>query len=167
MNNSPSITINGLPLEVSTETPSGRTVVEGDTCYYEISPVDGMSPFLMTIAGSSNHWMYLSSTGGLTCGRRDPDLALFPYYTDDKIHESIHTTGPFTALRVYPERGESRPEAGDSAALWLPFSDRYRGLYRISRRPASIVAPKSVPVPSWTGTRSPPERAPQDSRSMR
>ncbi|HKK47904.1 MAG TPA: hypothetical protein VJ932_02335, partial [Alkalispirochaeta sp.] len=134
MHNSPSITINGLPLEVSSETPSGRTIAEGDTSYYEIHHSDGMPPFLMTVAGSSNHWMYLSSTGGLTCGRRDPDLALFPYYTDDKIHESIHTTGPFTALRVDSERADGRSGPGAGASLWLPFSDRYRGLYRISRR---------------------------------
>ncbi|MEX2443242.1 MAG: hypothetical protein WD492_06545 [Alkalispirochaeta sp.] len=128
MNNSPSITIHGLPLEVSSETPSGRSVVEEGTAYYEIRDSDQMKPFLTTIVGSSNHWMYLSSSGGLTCGRRNPDHALFPYYTDDKIHESIHTTGPFTALRVYPA------STGDTAALWVPFSDRYRGLDRISRR---------------------------------
>ena len=134
MHNSPSITItiNGLPLEVSAEASSGGSVTVGDTTYYEIRQCDQMPPFLMTVAGSSNHWMYLSSTGGLTCGRGSPDQALFPYYTDDKIHDSIHTTGPFTAIRVYPDSAEPTP--GGTAALWLPFSERYRGLYEISRR---------------------------------
>ncbi|MFO8042394.1 MAG: hypothetical protein R6U25_04260, partial [Alkalispirochaeta sp.] len=132
MHNSPSITINGLPLEVSAEAPSGGSVQEQETAYYEIRHCDHMQPFLMTVAGSSNHWMYLSSSGGLTCGRGSPDQALFPYYTDDKIHESIHTTGPFTAIRVHLDAAE--PAAGGTASLWLPFSERYRGLYQISRR---------------------------------
>jgi len=112
------------------EMPEGRS--------YEIRNYDGMRPFLMTIAGSGDHWMYLSSTGGLTCGRRSPDQALFPYYTDDKIHDAAHTTGPVTVLRVADGAGAPAGAGTDTAGpvsyhLWKPFSDEYRGVYRITR----------------------------------
>ena len=62
--------------------------------------------------------------GALTAGRRTPDLALFPYYTEDKIHDSAEVTRSQTIL-IVEERGRHR--------LWEPFSDRYRGLYQIER----------------------------------
>ena len=56
--------------------------------FYEITNYDEMQPFFIALASDTDLWMYLSSTGGLTAGRRSPDEALFPYYTDDKITES-------------------------------------------------------------------------------
>ena len=56
--------------------------------FYRIGTYDLMDPFLMSIVSDSDHWMFLSSTGALTAGRRDPDNALFPYYTDDRIHNA-------------------------------------------------------------------------------
>ena len=44
--------------------------------------------------------MFISSTGGLTAGRKNSDFALFPYYTDDKITESAETTGSKTVILV-------------------------------------------------------------------
>ncbi|NIP14296.1 MAG: hypothetical protein GWM88_06035, partial [Pseudomonadales bacterium] len=61
---------------------------------------DLMSPFFMSIASASDHWLFISSNGGLTAGRRDSDNALFPYYTEDKIHDSADHTGSRTILRV-------------------------------------------------------------------
>ena len=57
-----------------------------------------MRPFFMRIVSNSNHWMFISSNGGLTAGRRNPDKALFPYYNDDVIHSSHHTTGSKTII---------------------------------------------------------------------
>ena len=40
---------------------------------YKIENVDEMSPFLMSITSSDNHWMFISSNGALTAGREKAD----------------------------------------------------------------------------------------------
>jgi len=92
--------------------------------FFKISNVDQIRPFFMSIVSDSNHWMFISSNGGLTAGRKNAQYALFPYYTDDKITESIEITGSKTILHVY-SNGEHQ--------IWEPFSDRYSGLHKISR----------------------------------
>ncbi|WP_299160773.1 hypothetical protein [uncultured Eudoraea sp.] len=92
--------------------------------YYKISNSNNLRPFFMSIVSDSNHWMFISSNGALTAGRKDSESSLFPYYTDDKITESLEVTGSKTLLQVHLE-GKS--------LLWEPFSDRYEGLYTISR----------------------------------
>ncbi|MBS0011483.1 MAG: hypothetical protein KFF49_08740, partial [Bacteroidales bacterium] len=87
-----------------------------------IENYDMMDPFLMSIVSNSDHWMFISSTGGLTAGRRNPDVAIFPYYTDDKIHESHLTTGSKTVIIS---------GAGDKRQIWEPFSDFQRGIYDV------------------------------------
>ncbi len=78
----------------------------------------------MTLVSDADHWLFISSNGGLTAGRRDADLALFPYYTDDKIRDMADVTGSKTLLRVR-RRGRN--------CLWEPFSDRGNGIYRVRR----------------------------------
>ena len=68
--------------------------------FYKISNVDKMRPFFMSIVSNSNHWMFISSTGSLSAGRKNSEFALFPYYTDDKITESSETTGSKTILII-------------------------------------------------------------------
>lgn len=92
--------------------------------YYRIENYDSMQPFFISLASDVDLWMYISSTGGLTCGRKSPDTALFPYYTDDKITENSVHTGPCTAFRVHKE---------GNVYLWEPFSDRYAGMYEVRR----------------------------------
>lgn len=92
--------------------------------YYEIKNYDRMLPFFISLASHSDHWMYLSSRGGLSAGRRSPDQALFPYYTDDKINEAEETTGSKTLVLVEKE---------GSRLLWEPFSNRYKGIYNTER----------------------------------
>ncbi len=112
-------------LPKATEPATGGLVdIEGER-FYRIDGVDRMAPFLTTVASDSDHWMFVSSTGGLTAGRKSPDHALFPYTTDDRLHEAIEHTGPKTVLRVRDE--------GGGWALWEPLSDRYAGLWPISR----------------------------------
>ena len=96
----------------------------GGERFYRIVNYDAMPPFLMSLVSDSDHWMFVSSTGALTAGRRDPDHALFPYYTDDRIHDSQDQTGGKTILLV---------RRAGRAAMWEPFSQRYEGLYRITR----------------------------------
>ena len=55
--------------------------------FYKIQNYDAMEPFFMSLVSSSDHWLFISSTGGLTAGRGGPDQSLFPYYTEDNQHE--------------------------------------------------------------------------------
>ena len=98
----------------------GKLVTVGDESYYKISNVDEMRPFFMSIVSNSNHWMFLSSNGGLTAGRKNSENALFPYYTDDKITESVEITGSKTIVQIH---------AQGKTFLWEPFSKRYEGIY--------------------------------------
>ncbi len=76
----------------------------------------------MSIVSSSNHWLFISSNGGLAAGRKNSDHSFFPYYTDDKITESVETTGSKSIFVVRLE-GES--------FIWEPFSIRNAGKYQI------------------------------------
>src|SRR6056297_2472291 len=104
--------------------PSGKLIDMDGEEFYHLKDYDRMPPFLMSIVSDSDHWMYISSTGGLTAGRKNPDLAIFPYYTDDKIHEAHHTTGGKTLIRMHD---------GEKTHVWEPFSLNYEHLYTISR----------------------------------
>jgi len=99
------------------------TEIDGEQ-YYIIEGYDAMQPFFISIASDCDLWMYLSSSGGLTCGRMSPDKALFPYYTDDKITEGGESTGSRTIMHV---------AKGGETYLWEPFSSRYNGIYNIKR----------------------------------
>jgi hypothetical protein len=102
----------------------GGQIEIGGERFYRIVNYDAMAPFLMSIVGDSDHWMFVSSTGALTAGRRDPDRALFPYTTDDRLHDSQDRTGGKTILLI---------TCAGRTALWEPFSLRCEGLYRVTR----------------------------------
>lgn len=103
---------------------SGELLDIDNESYYKIHNSDHMRPFFMSLISDSNHWMFVSSNGGLSAGRKNSDNALFPYYTDDKITESTEHTGSKTVIKVYNDQ---------KAYLWEPFSDRYEGIYTITR----------------------------------
>jgi hypothetical protein len=107
----------------ATEGGTGSIVQRDGESFYRIHNYPVMPPFLVSLVSGTEHWMFVSSAGGLTCGRRNPDHALFPYDTDDKIHDSVATTGPLTALRV-EDQGRTR--------LWVPFSGNLSA-YRLER----------------------------------
>ena len=88
--------------------------------YYQISNNDAMRPFFMSIVSDSNHWMFISSNGGLTAGRKNSEYALFPYYTDDKITESADITGNKSIFRIYKNNQEFK---------WEPLAVRSLGSY--------------------------------------
>jgi hypothetical protein len=107
------------PVATNHRSPAGPTAVhDGYTDmdgrrFYRISDYDRMPPFFMTIVGSGDTWLFLSSSGGVTAGRVQPDSALFPYYTDDKVTESAGRTGGLTLIRVAGPGGDP--------VLWEPF----------------------------------------------
>ncbi|MEM7519083.1 MAG: hypothetical protein AAF368_19430, partial [Planctomycetota bacterium] len=90
--------------------------------HYRIGNVSDMGPFFLTVVSGSDHWMFVSSRGGLTAGRRDANGALFPYTTDDRVHDSSGSRGPRTVLFVTRAGKTSR---------WEPFA--HRGVYRVAR----------------------------------
>ncbi len=92
--------------------------------YHHIPDVGAVPPFLMSLVGASDLWMFVASNGGLTAGRVDADTSLFPYITVDRLLESGEHTGPKTLLWV---------TRGDRRALWEPFSDRSGGASRVQR----------------------------------
>jgi len=107
----------------ASEVDGGFAELDGER-HFRVSNLDGMPPFFMSVVSDSDHWLFLSSNGALTAGRRDPDHALFPYHSDDRIHDSVDHTGSRTLLRV---------ASGGRERLWEPFSSRWEGLYRVSR----------------------------------
>lgn len=112
------------PFRSPAEPIRGKQVnIEGED-FYQIENYDRLRPFFMSIVSSGDHWMFISCTGALTAGRGNPDNALFPYYTDDKIHDAAENTGSKTLLIAHTQ-GSSR--------LWEPFSARYRGTYSVRR----------------------------------
>ncbi len=104
---------------------SSLDIVEIDNEFYIcISHCDALRPFFMSIVSHSDHWMFISSNGGLTAGRRNADFALFPYYTDDKITDMAELTGSKTIVKVIGD---------DKMQYWEPMSNRQIGQFDIER----------------------------------
>ena len=101
---------------------SGHYVDFDDESWYKISNVDKMQEFFISLVSSSDHWMFVSSRGALSAGRRDSNSALFPYYSADKLCDSVSNTGPKTLIRVR-----------ETGALWEPFVDQPNPQHRITR----------------------------------
>lgn len=96
----------------------------GTDSYFKIADSNTLRPFFMSIVSDSDHWMFISSNGGLSAGRKNADYALFPYYTDDKITESVEITGSKSIFLV---------QRAGTQHIWEPFSSRYEGLQRRSQ----------------------------------
>ena len=107
-----------------TKTISLETLTMNGSPFFKIKNYNQMNPFFMTVVSNTDQWMFISSTGGLTCGRKNADSALFPYYTDDKIHDSFETTGSHTVFIVTKE---------ERNFLWTPFSSHKSDVYDITR----------------------------------
>lgn len=103
---------------------SGRYIKIDNEVFYQIGNCDHMDDFFISLVSDSNHWMFISTRGGLTAGRVNSESALFPYYSDDKISDGSSHTGSRTLLLVTVE---------DRCSLWEPFSEQYAGLYRTTR----------------------------------
>jgi len=103
---------------------TGEFVTMGDERFYVINNVNKMAPFFVSVISNSDHWLFVSSTGGLTAGRVSPETALFPYVTVDRIHESDLHTGCKTLLRVASESGKLD---------WEPFNREHELRFNITR----------------------------------
>jgi len=103
---------------------SGQIVEIQNEKFYKISNYDEMPDFFITIVSNSDHWMFISSNGSLSAGRKNRDNALFPYYTVDKLHDYRNLTGSKTYFLV---------DTVDKTFLWEPFTDESAKFYRIQR----------------------------------
>lgn len=112
------------PIKTDKKSVDGQFVDLDNEKFYKISNVQFMPDFFMTIVSNSDHWMYLSSNGSLSAGRKNRDNALFPYYTDDKIHDYKGKTGSKTICLI---------DKGEKSYLWEPFSAEAQRVYAIER----------------------------------
>ena len=103
---------------------TGEFVTMGGERFYAINDVNKMAPFFVSVISNSDHWLFVSSTGGLTAGRVSPETALFPYITVDKIHESELNTGCKTLLRV---------DTGNEKLDWEPFNREHELRFNVTR----------------------------------
>jgi len=111
-------------LNLKKRSVKGETVELNGAYFYRISNYDKMPPFFISLVSDSDHWMFISSKGGLSCGRKNPGNALFPYYTDDKIHDSSAITGSKSVFLIHK---------GEKTYLWEPFSTDLSGIYDLTR----------------------------------
>lgn len=102
----------------------GRFVHRAGERFYVIENAELMAPFFTCIVSGADHWLFASSNGCLTAGRQNSQRALFPYVTEDKIHDNVTSAGPYTALLVRTPRGRD---------LWEPFRESAELSYEIVR----------------------------------
>lgn len=112
------------PLREPPKEVTGSYIDRAGEKFYSIKNYDAMQPFFMTIISPDDHWLYVASNGGITAGRGNPDNAIFPYYTDDKIIANAGSTGSKTLLKVFQE---------DKTLLWEPFNEDLDGVYSVER----------------------------------
>ncbi|MBE0655454.1 MAG: hypothetical protein IH594_16755, partial [Bacteroidales bacterium] len=114
----------------NTQTQSAMDQVHGEfvdisgELFYKIHNYHMMPDFFISIVSDSDYWMYISSNGSLTAGRKDRDNVLFPYYTEDKIHDYQGITGSVSCFLV---------ERKGKTFLWEPFTAESRKVYRVTR----------------------------------
>jgi len=122
--NSASRLIGATPYHPPASPATGEYVTLLGETYYKIGNYDAIEPFFISLVSSSDHWLFIASTGGLSAGRESAEKALFPYYNVDRLTEDYENTGSKTILWV------SRAE---HTSLWEPFSERGRGAYVVRR----------------------------------
>lgn len=120
----PAIFIRQNPILRNESTVSGCYEELNGEKFYKIANYQEMPDFFISIVSDSDHWMFLSSNGSLTAGRKNKDNALFPYYTDDKIHDYKGRTGSRTYILIN-DNGKSH--------LWEPFTDDSIRFYHATR----------------------------------
>jgi hypothetical protein len=104
---------------------SGEVVDLDGRRWYRIANYDAMEPFFMTLTNPENHWVFISSTGGLSAGRINRDHTLFPYTTDDKVRDGHCHTGGISRFIVTSADGSRR--------LWRPLETGGVRPYAIQR----------------------------------
>lgn len=92
--------------------------------FYAIKNVDKIAPFFISVTSNSDHWLFMSSAGGLSAGRVSPETALFPYVTVDKIHDSDLYTGGKTIIQLVKNK---------KIVNWEPYNREHNHSFKITR----------------------------------
>jgi len=111
------------PVRLNEAQVEGEFVELDGEVFYKISNVDRMPDFFISLVSASDQWMFISSNGSLTAGRKNSESSLFPYYSEDNIHDYGGKTGSRTLILVKQAR---------KLKLWEPFFGD-RGIYRVKR----------------------------------
>jgi hypothetical protein len=112
------------PLKINEAPVTGAfTELDGER-FYKISNADRMPDFFLSIVSATDQWMFISSNGSLSAGRKNPEGALFPYYSEDKIHDFKDKTGGRTLILA---------DAGGRVQLWEPFTGTGSGVWPVRR----------------------------------
>jgi len=88
-----------------------NTLIDGEP-HFVIRDVCSMPPFLMSIVSDTDLWIFAGSNGSFTAGRTDPDHALFPYQTADKILACPESAGAMSIFHI---------ESGAGSMRWEPW----------------------------------------------
>jgi len=119
----PQITLGGAVYHCPDDLVKGEhTTIEGEP-YLCIRNVDALDPFLMSIVSNGDQWLFVGSNSVFTAGRVDPDRALFPYQTADKLLRNPQTSGAMSIFLVSHR---------DTLALWEPWQPSGRA-YKLAR----------------------------------
>jgi hypothetical protein len=116
--------IGDSPVRVNEEAVKGTFGELDGERFYKISNVDRMPDFFISMVSASDQWMFISSNGSLSAGRKNSEGALFPYYSEDKIHDYRGRTGSATLILV---------REGMRMKLWEPFAGSPAGIYPVKR----------------------------------
>ena len=104
---------------------TGKYVLLDGEEYFQIANSHLMDDFFMSLVGASDHWMFVSSNGALTAGRRNPDTALFPYAADDQVSAARAQSGSLTVVRV--------GQADGKFSIWQPYTADANQPFQIRR----------------------------------
>ncbi|MCC5804808.1 MAG: hypothetical protein JJU00_00645 [Opitutales bacterium] len=126
---SPAVAANGI--DASAAVPANMILDLEDDSYVVIEAYDRIPPFFCSLTSDADIWVFISSTGSLTAGRKDPDSSILPYETVDRIHDSGAHTGPVAILR-WRENGGWR--------VWEPFCGEGKADGNVRRRLMKNVA---------------------------
>jgi hypothetical protein len=131
-----SVQLGSTPYHSTEGGVTSEHVMVGDEPYICIHNVDALEPFFMSIVSNGDIWTFVGSNSPFTAGRSNPDGALFPYQTADKILQHPNSSGAMTILLV--RRGE---KAWSLWEPWRPSGHAYkitRNLYKHANGSAVI-----------------------------
>ncbi|MGB1310828.1 MAG: hypothetical protein ACPG47_06425, partial [Leucothrix sp.] len=111
-------------LNFGSQSVEGEFITRDNERYYAIRNVDKMPAFFISVVSNSDHWLFVSSNGGVTAGRVSPETALFPYVPVDKVEDSVANTGCKTLFSV---------RTGHQCQRWEPFNEAHSDRFNITR----------------------------------
>lgn len=108
----------------SSQSVQGEFITRENERFYAIRNINKMPVFFISVVSHSDHWLFVSSNGGVTAGRVSPETALFPYVPVDKVEDSTPNTGCKTLLSVAD---------GLQSSFWEPFNEALTDNFEITR----------------------------------